>query len=226
MSVLFCATAGLSYTPKAVSKATLLRGNNRLFLKNLYQFQLNRYSKYRTMESKPPQNKSDKLILLVTIVSVLVAIAAWQFPVSQSSNAPSLPIIESYLRATTQTQPVTVEAPVRRSPIEINTSNSRQANSPLVKELSFSSFMLHLEQLPLDSNKISYIKSNKDLLTAKIHPNELNNLLHEFGLDSARLQAVSLLRDKLHPFSSEQIEAYLLNFDLASNKQRAMDLLR
>ncbi len=158
---------------------------------------------------------------VIGALGILVSIAAWVFPLS----SPSV----TYLQFPDMKTTITPDLP---KPITTSYNNSAQISrpgetlkpleeyKPLITEISFSTFFKQIDEEVLESNKLSYIETNKHLLKNNIEFSQLNSILSGFVLGSSKLKAIHLLRGKLNPPNEEEIEVYTSQFVLSSNKKR------
>lgn len=147
--------------------------------------------------------KYEKIGLGIGIITITVSLLAWQFPV----GIPEINVIN-----------------ISR-PVEIIRSHPAKTTVLLDQELTDSKFLSQIQNFSFEADKLNYLSKAKPLLKKNISFKELNLILNQFTFVSRKIEAVTILRDRVDQPNEKELEVYLAQFVFSSDKQRALDLV-
>lgn len=147
--------------------------------------------------------KHEKIGLGIGTITIAVSLLAWQFPV----GIPEINVI-NFPRS-----------------VEIIRGQPEKTTVPLDQELTDSKFLSQMKSFSFEADKLNYISKGKPLLKKNISFKELNLILSQFTFVSSKIEAVTILRDRVDRPNEKELEVYLAQFLFSSDKQRALDLV-
>jgi len=162
--------------------------------------------------------KSEKTMLLITIIGITISTLAWLFPVG--SNTIVLPRYDvSDFEKSSKVNNTTHSAQNKKL------AEEEDDYTPVITEISFSAFLRQVELSTLDTGKLDYIYENKKLLKNKLKFSELISIINTFSLSTNKLKAVKALRSQTGLPTEEELDIYTSHFYLSTNKRKALDLI-
>ena len=172
--------------------------------------------------------QSEKIGLFLAFATLVIGVLTWQYP----RNNPDIQFI-SMPRDSDNTlnnaYPDTMNSDLNGNNKTTEPLISKQVEpsdtEPLIKELTYSLFILQLKQFSINSEKINYIITSKHLLIDKISFKELNSLLSTISTNSSKLKAMTLLNSQVQPPNEKDLDNYLTQFSTNSSKQKALALV-
>ena len=162
--------------------------------------------------------------LMLTILTLAVAIGAWFFPASTTSPT-YIYQAESSIQPADATSTNRIPRAIYQEANQKKPYEIPEVNTQLITEMSLHLFISQLKRNTLDSGKISYIYENKHFLKENISFHELNNIISLITLDSNKIDAARLLVGQVNQPREEDVEAYSDLFVLDSNRRTALALL-
>lgn len=175
--------------------------------------------------------KAERVSTVIGVVGIILAIAAWQFPISTPPTKSEPLVAPSSLEEPNDFKPptsITSEQKVSYAPEvahmpEMPTSGVERQS--VVRAVSFKLFLSQVRSFSLDSTQLEYVRKSKHLLSRKLAFSELNQLIDEMSLDLYRIDMVQEFRQGVEPPSERELELFLEKFSLDSYKQEALALL-
>lgn len=173
-------------------------------------------------------NKVERTGIALAIVSILVGVLAWIFPMSEPSkimifNNKSQETYKFNDTDSKEQESFPKARETREQNIEPPTIEPHYKR--LVTSLSFEAFNDQMRSYLSPSDKLEYAEHTKHLLKKPISFSQLNRLLSQILSESSKIELIRMLRPQLAPPNEEDLAKLQSQFLSSHNKSEALSLI-